>query len=244
MKTFNPEKVKGILFDYGGTIDSNGMHWAEVIWMAYEAMQVPVDKTTFRQAYVYGERTLGRNPIVQAHHTFLDMLDIKMNLQVEWLVQEKALAPEAISADLPARLARWCYDYARKAIDNARPVLEELYSLYPLVLVSNFYGNVESVLADFELSHLFLSIVESAVVGVRKPDPAIFRLGVDALIMPADQVVVIGDSYDKDIIPARTIGCQTIWLKSIGWEAYQGDETADAIITDFTELRVLFRPEE
>ena len=30
---FNLDKVKGILFDYGGTIDSNGMHWAEVIWM-------------------------------------------------------------------------------------------------------------------------------------------------------------------------------------------------------------------
>ena len=39
---FNLDKVKGILFDYGGTIDSNGMHWAEVIWMAYEALKVPV----------------------------------------------------------------------------------------------------------------------------------------------------------------------------------------------------------
>ncbi len=38
---FKLDKVKGILFDYGGTIDSNGMHWAEVIWMAYEALKVP-----------------------------------------------------------------------------------------------------------------------------------------------------------------------------------------------------------
>ena len=30
-------KIKGIIFDYGGTIDSNGMHWAEVIWRAYQA---------------------------------------------------------------------------------------------------------------------------------------------------------------------------------------------------------------
>ena len=28
-------KIKGIIFDYGGTIDSNGMHWAEVIWRAW-----------------------------------------------------------------------------------------------------------------------------------------------------------------------------------------------------------------
>ena len=71
---FEPDKIKGIIFDYGGTIDSNGMHWAEVIWMAYQAEEVPVSKETFRNAYVHGERTLGKNPIVKPHHTFLDML--------------------------------------------------------------------------------------------------------------------------------------------------------------------------
>lgn len=54
------DKIKGILFDYGGTIDSNGMHWAEVIWKAYQAEEVPVSKETFREAYVHGERTLGK----------------------------------------------------------------------------------------------------------------------------------------------------------------------------------------
>ena len=82
---FNLDKVKGILFDYGGTIDSNGMHWAEVIWMAYEALKVPVSKAVFRDAYVHGERTLGKNPIVKPHHTFLDMLRLKSDLQIQWL---------------------------------------------------------------------------------------------------------------------------------------------------------------
>ena len=26
------EKITGIIFDYGGTIDSRGVHWSEVIW--------------------------------------------------------------------------------------------------------------------------------------------------------------------------------------------------------------------
>ena len=206
---FNLDKVKGILFDYGGTIDSNGMHWAEVIWMAYEALKVPVSKAVFRDAYVHGERTLGKNPIVKPHHTFLDMLRLKS-------------------------------DYARKAIDSARPILEQLAERYPLVLVSNFYGNIESVLKDFGLDHLFGAIVESAVVGIRKPDPAIFRLGVDKLGFPADEIVVVGDSYDKDIVPATRIGCQTIWLKSIGWSAYKGNETADIVLSDFTEIKQVF----
>ena len=82
---FKLDKVKGILFDYGGTIDSNGMHWAEVIWMAYEALKVPVSKAVFRDAYVHGERTLGKNPIVKPHHTFLDMLRLNSDLQIQWL---------------------------------------------------------------------------------------------------------------------------------------------------------------
>ena len=230
-------KIKGLLFDYGGTIDSNGLHWAEVIWQAYEALQVPVSKEVFREAYVYGERTLGKNPIVQPHHTFLDMLRLKCDLQIQWLQQEGHLS---VSIQPAMQLADWCYAYARQAIDRARPILRQLAARYPLVLVSNFYGNIESVLHDFELDGLFGSIVESAVVGVRKPNPAIFQMGVDRLGMQPEEVVVIGDSYDKDIVPATQIGCQTIWLKSIGWTPYRGDETADAVLADFQELKAIF----
>lgn len=230
-------KIKGLLFDYGGTIDSNGLHWAEVIWLAYEALQVPVSKEVFREAYVYGERTLGKNPIVQPHHTFLDMLRLKCDLQIQWLQQEGHLP---VSIQPAMQLADWCYAYARQAIDRARPILRQLAARYPLVLVSNFYGNIESVLHDFELDGLFGSIVESAVVGVRKPNPAIFQMGVDRLGMQSEEVVVIGDSYDKDIVPATQIGCQTIWLKSIGWAPYRGDESADAVLADFQELKAIF----
>ena len=230
-------RIKGLLFDYGGTIDSNGLHWAEVIWQAYEALQVPVSKECFREAYVYGERTLGKNPIVQPHHTFLDMLRLKCNLQIQWLQQEGHLSMEVNPAN---EIAEWCYAYAHQAINQARPILRQLAERYPMVLVSNFYGNIESVLHDFELDNLFGSIVESAVVGVRKPNPAIFQMGVDRLCMKPEEVVVIGDSYDKDIVPATLIGCQTVWLQSIGWAPYRGDETADAVITDFQALKAIF----
>lgn len=237
---FELEKVKGILFDYGGTIDSNGMHWAEVIWMAYQAYDVPVTKDVFREAYVFVERLLGKNPMVKPYHTFLNMLCLKCDVQIQWLADNQYLNEENISLDLPVQLGERCYNYARQSIDAARPVLEELACKYPFVLVSNFYGNIESVLKDFELDHLFPIIIESAVVGVRKPDPAIFRLGIDAIQLPEANCVVIGDSYDKDIIPASELGCQTIWIKSIGWKPYEGNETAGAVLTDFKELRNLF----
>ena len=87
----------------------------------------------------------------------------------------------------------------------------------PMVLVSNFYVNMPVVLREFGFDGLFLRVIESAVVGIRKPDPRIFLLGVEALGLRPEEVTVVGDSLDKDIIPAHEAGCQTIWLRGEGW---------------------------
>lgn len=238
---FYLEKIKGIIFDYGGTIDSNGMHWAEVIWMAYEALHIPVTKDIFRQAYVHGERTLAKNKIILPKHNFWHVLRLKAEIQIQWLIDNKYLPEDADFTKYTTGVADWCYAYAQTAISQALPIIKKLSEKYPLVLVSNFYGNIEAVLKDFHLAGFFNAIVESSVVGVRKPDPEIFRLGINELGFAPDEIVVIGDSYDKDIIPATTVGCQTIWLKRTGWNEYKGDETADIIISDFIELKEIFQ---
>lgn len=230
--------VKGIIFDYGGTIDSRGDHWSEVIWMAYQMAGVPVDKPTFRDAYVAVERELARTRHILPHHTFRDLMEIKMRLELQWLADTGHLDPQRVEP-LAAVTARLCYEAARNCVEEARPVLDELHKRYPMVLVSNFYGNVEAVLRDYDLLRYFGHIVESAVVGVRKPDPAIFALGVDALGLPPDEVLVIGDSYRKDILPARSIGCHTAWLKGKGWTPDEDAMTDPVMITSLSTLLAL-----
>jgi putative hydrolase of the HAD superfamily len=237
----NVEKIKGVIFDYGGTIDSNGTHWAEVIWMAYEALHIPVGKDVFREAYVQGERTLATNRIIQPKHNFWHVLRLKAETQIQWLTDKGCLPGDIDFTKYTTGIADWCYAYAQMAVSMALPTIRKLSEKYPLVLVSNFYGNMEAVLKDFHLAGFFNAVVESSVAGVRKPDPEIFRLGVEALGLTAGETVVIGDSYDKDVAPASAIGCQTIWLKRSGWNEYKGDETADSIISDFAELKDIFR---
>jgi len=228
--------IRGFLFDYGGTIDSNGMHWSEIIWQAYQLEKVPVSKETFRDAYIYGERRLGKNPIIKPHHSFFDMMLLKIDIQFEWLNAEKQL-PEKGNITLWKRnIVNFCYNHARYSVEKARPVIGRIAEKYALALVSNFYGNIAAVLKDFQLDCFFPLIIESAVVGIRKPDPQIFRLGVEALQLSEKETVVVGDSYEKDIVPAASVGCKTIWLKNTGWNEYTGNETADWIITDFAEL--------
>lgn len=228
--------IKGVIFDYGGTIDSRGDHWSEIIWDGYRHAGVEVSKEDFRDAYVYAERALAKYPYIRPHHDFLDLLRIKMRLELDELAA-RGLFPAKKVHEVAEQVASYCYDYARKCVSEARPVLEEIRRRgIPMVLVSNFYGNISSVLADFGLDIFFPTIIESAVVGVRKPDPAIFGLGVDAIGLPASEVLVVGDSLRKDILPARSLGCQTAWIKGKGWTAEEDAQTDPCVIKSLSEV--------
>lgn len=224
--------IRGIIFDYGGTLDTNSRHWSEVLWDKYEECHVPVTKVDFREAYVYGERTLARIPLVKAEDNFRNVLHIKTKLQIEYLIEQGKLKQTG-AMEYVAKIADSCYQYVLDVLEKTRPVVQSLSKKYRLVLVSNFYGNIQSVLKDFRLYDFFSDIIESSVVGVRKPDPTIYRLGIEALKLPAENVLVVGDSFSKDMIPAKTVGCKVAWLKGDGWENEEIDESLpDIIITD------------
>ena len=228
--------IKGYIFDYGGTLDTGGQHWGKVIWHAYEHLQVPVSEADFRDAYVHAERTLGKNPIIKPDFTFYKTLETKISLQLEYLHQQGHLSHHT-SYIKP--LTSHLYEATVAETARSREVLLELKKQYPMVLVSNFYGNIATVLNEFKLDGIFDTIIESAVVGVRKPDPQIFTLGVEALGMQPDEVVVVGDSMDKDIIPASKAGCHTVWFKGEGWTNDPVDESpAGKVITDLTQILV------
>ena len=229
------DNLKGVIFDYGGTIDSRGVHWSEVIWDGYCDAGVAVTKEQFRECYVFAERELAKVRHILPHHNFHDLLLIKMRIELGYLAGQGLLNADCIEP-LAEKIALYCYRAARSSVEEARPVLEALHARYPMVLVSNFYGNVESVLADFDLRRYFRDIIESAVVGVRKPDPKIFQLGVDALGLKPEEVLVIGDSYKKDIVPAESIGCHVAWIKGKGWTADEDAQMHPNIIKNLREI--------
>ena len=238
--------VQAIIFDYGGTIDTNALHWSEVLWEGYQHVGIPVSKEEFRTSYVVAERALGKHPYIQPEHNFHDLLTIKCDIETNDLVERGIWqVSETERKEKSDAVATYCYQYVLKVLEESRPVIATLAKKYPLVLVSNFYGNIETILKDFRLEY-FQRVIESAVVGVRKPDPQIFQLGVDALReimkktageLPASNILVVGDSYSKDIIPATKIGCQTAWMKGIGWEKETVDESVPThIIYHIKEL--------
>lgn len=227
--------IKGIIFDYGGTLDTGGEHWSWVIWRAWQNAGVECTLPVFREAYVYGERELARVLHVLPHHDFHDMLLIKIRIELQWLSEQGKFPPEKIE-EMAARIAAECNEVAKSHVEAARPVLKALSEKYPLVLVSNFYGNISTVLETYGVRQYFRKIVESAVVGVRKPDPRIFSLGVEALGLKPEECVVVGDSYRKDIIPAIKAGCLAIWIKGPGWSGEEDDVEYPATVKNLAEI--------
>lgn len=229
--------MKGYIFDYGGTLDTGGQHWGKVLWHAYERQRVPVAEQQFREAYVHAERTLAKNPIIQPDYTFKQTLDAKVRIEMDFL--EQTYGQSGLTARYHQAVLEDLYRRTQAETAHSREVLLALHRNYPMVLVSNFYGNIAEVLKEFGLDGIFQAIVESAVVGVRKPDPRIFTLGVEALGLAAEDVTVVGDSIDKDIFPAWQAGCHTVWLKGEGWTDDPVDESVpDRVITNLSEILV------
>jgi HAD superfamily hydrolase (TIGR01509 family) len=116
----------------------------------------------------------------------------------------------AAEAILREHLARnvWCRVGAgvREALGRLRA------AGLALAVVSNSEGTVEDMLYEVGLGPLFGAIIDSAVVGVAKPDPRIFHLALERLgVSPADAVMV-GDSPTADVDGARAAGVRAALL--------------------------------
>ncbi len=235
MGTIDLSKIKGVILDYGGTLDTDGTHWSHIIESAYKQAGVAVSDENFLDAYVNGERELARTLHILPEHDFADMLLIKVKIELQYLAEHGLFAPALIDSKAQ-EIAKICNEAAAQQTQKSTAVLKALADRWPLALVSNFYGNLETVLTQFGIREYFKAVIESAKVGVRKPDSKIFQLALDALGTKAEETLVIGDDYKKDILPAKSLGCPTLWLKGKGWDSDDAAPIDQAAISQLDEI--------
>ncbi len=233
-------QTKAILFDFGGTIDTNGVHWSEKFWDTYKRCEIPIDKKDFEAAYVSTERLLGRENRIKPEMSFYEIIREKLIIQIYFLIQQGKLSHLTIVDDLSKKLADDCYASIKSAVAVANETMEKLKKEYTIGVVSNFYGNIDKVLEEFDIHNLCKIIVDSTIVGIRKPDPDIYKLAIDKLGLLAEEVAIVGDSYTNDMEPGRKLGSKTVWLKGRSWKEETQSEAADHIIGHFKELENIF----
>jgi putative hydrolase of the HAD superfamily len=103
-------------------------------------------------------------------------------------------------------------------IPGAREAVRDIAaSGVAIVVVSNADGTVESQLRDHRICQVgvgpgaaITAVLDSSVVGVAKPDPAIFRLALEVAGVPAERALMVGDTPAADIAGALAAGVRPV----------------------------------
>lgn len=107
-------------------------------------------------------------------------------------------------------------EYVKSAVlmDQAKEVLRRARSIYKTALITNGrnviqYGKIDHLGIRQDFDH----IIVSEEAGVKKPDPKIFTMAIEALRVSPEQCIYVGDHPVNDIQGAAGIGMEAIWLK-------------------------------
>ena len=126
-------------------------------------------------------------------------------------------------ADEVEAIARWRRGYNppvglwNRAGPGAMAALRRVKAAGLVVgVISNSNGSVRSILEATGLAPHLDFVIDSAVVGVEKPDPRIFRFGLERAGVPAAAAIYVGDLYSVDVLGARRAGLDAVLLDPRG----------------------------
>jgi putative hydrolase of the HAD superfamily len=83
-------------------------------------------------------------------------------------------------------------------------------------IVSNSDGRLKQRLAEIGVGERFDFIIDSAVVGISKPDRRIFEAGLNAGGLASSEAVYVGDYYAVDVVGARAAGMKPVLFDPYG----------------------------
>ena len=89
-------------------------------------------------------------------------------------------------------------------------IAEQLHARYPLALLSNATDDLDWLLEQrFGIRHLFDVVINSALVGLAKPDPRVYQLALDGLNLPPEAVLFIDDK-PRNVVAAEALGISSL----------------------------------
>jgi putative hydrolase of the HAD superfamily len=221
--------LKAILFDMGGTLDGDGLHWLDRFVMTYQSNGFALSRDAIRSAFDAAERRAATDAAI-AESGLTTMIE----QHVAWQFEALGVAGDPRAEAISRRFAAAIHDIACRNLD----MLAQLVGLgFRLGVVSNGCGNVARLCEDFGFSRYLSVVIDSRRVGVAKPDPLIYTLAAEKLALPPDAVMMVGDSFDRDVVPAKSLGMRTAWL-----EGPMGRTCPDASLVDVRLRRLADLP--
>lgn len=187
--------IKGIIFDFGGVFTN-----------AHESLAGFADV-----AARFGHTPESLYDLLYNGSAWQEAKVGRLSTAAYWRRMMAALQLDP-DGDLDAFLAEL---FAGERLDlEVVALAEELRRRYPLALLSNATDNLETLLCErFGIRHLFAVVINSAVAGVAKPDPAAYHLALRGLGLAAEEVVFIDDK-PRNIAAAERLGITSILFRT------------------------------
>ncbi len=232
--------MRSILFDFGGTLDYP-RHWLDRFLTHYRTAGINLTREQLDLGFDHATRIAYRSTRTLAAYGLVELVDYLVRLQIALLERH---GPEELRENLAAaaggmrldEVAGWITQSfvaeSREGFAISREVLAALSGRFRMGVVSNFYGNLENILAEADLTRFFDAIADSSRVGIFKPEPGIFIAALKQLDALPAETIMVGDSLNKDCVPARNLGITAIWLRHSGVNLENAGVTGDQ--ADFT----------
>lgn len=215
--------IRALVFDFGGTLDGNGVHWLERAYQFIHERHPEITREAFDEAdrAAITEFALGDSSIEWSYQdgSMLPIGAVASAYAARCNLRETT---DAIAVGIYQRLGlsekmkeeyvEWFCAGAAKSLAENRKWLETLHGTYRLAVISNNFGNTRGWCDDYGLSPLLDVIIDSTVLGIAKPDARIFEAALSELDVAPNQALYVGDSYSADMVGGKNAGLWTAWL--------------------------------
>jgi HAD superfamily hydrolase (TIGR01549 family) len=199
------ERASVLLFDFGGTLDSDGIPWKARFFRIWQDEVGEIAPAVFDRAFYDADDA------VVGHVAAETPLAETVGRVARGLVQGLRRAADE---ELAERIAAHFLADAKERLSSSAVLLKRLSRKYRLGIVSNFYGNLEAVCRESGIAPHLSVAIDSAAVGFRKPDARIFQAALAPLDTPPSDAIFVGDSLPRDMAGARAIGMPHVWLST------------------------------
>jgi putative hydrolase of the HAD superfamily len=209
-------KIKVVLLDFGGTLadgalDRESYHATIRNFLISQGYDVSIKdlKRALRSALRYLEKVRAKGlemTFEETYSMFLSNLGVKHDIDM--------------LDDLHDIYRR---HYNTQFFPCTEYILEELSSKYKIALVSNTMSDQpKKLLREAGLDRFFDLIYCSSDLGIRKPNPEIFKRVLNEFGIDPSEAVHVGDSVDADMRGAEKAGITGIWIKTPGQAPWNG----------------------
>ncbi|APY10388.1 noncanonical pyrimidine nucleotidase, YjjG family [Seonamhaeicola sp. S2-3] len=141
---------------------------------------------------------------------------------------------EKVSKDLIYKLADDYITYLTThnyLFENTLEVLNYLTTNYILHIITNGFEEVQQKkLIRSNIDKYFKTVTNSEMVGVKKPNPKIFNYALNMAETKVENSIMIGDSYEADILGAQNVGMDVIFFDATNTVATNGVKKINNLI--------------